>query len=71
MADIGLLPCPFCGGDAQIQEQHSIFGDLRYLVWCPGCGVRFPLKMSVELAAEAWNRRRSTAHANSIPLEGD
>ena len=58
-----LLPCPFCGGEAKIDE--NIFARdcyeltvTEYSVWCSVCLIGFEYCFtSKEEANEAWNRR--------------
>ena len=56
---IELKPCPFCGGEAEIQ--HSAYYDICILdyIWveCKGCDVHTRDCDSEEEAAELWNRR--------------
>lgn len=50
-----LKPCPFCGGDAEIQELGN-----RWLVVCidgEECGVQGHVAAVDAYAVEAWNRR--------------
>lgn len=50
MAD--LLPCPFCGGEAQLSEGIS------YYVFCPDCGAEGPWDDdSRDKAINGWNAR--------------
>lgn len=59
-----LIPCPFCGGKAELEHEY-IFGFDYSTIKCKKCGVKTaPIKVSStyssdELAAEAWNRRTS------------
>ncbi len=54
MAENKLLPCPFCGGEAQTTVFLS-----NYMVACTACPASiFPCKgMTKEEAVKAWNRR--------------
>jgi len=65
-----VLPCPFCGAPAAIQEGH--YGtSARWQVYCPFCGATNPpprtkedmdaLYGGPEPAIEAWNRRAGEA----------
>lgn len=56
-----LKPCPFCGGDAQLEHIHDGFG--YSYVRCKKCGVEsvkfiksFEVSSDKE-AVEFWNRR--------------
>jgi Lar family restriction alleviation protein len=64
MADTQLLPCPFCGGDAQTD---FIEGE-SYLIECYACRAETGIKDSEEDAIAAWNRRAALA---SRPAEVD
>ena len=66
-----LLPCPFCGGEADTYEyeaERNIYdsGTLGYVdteyytkygVGCPECGCIVAEQMSIEKAITAWNTR--------------
>lgn len=49
-----LKPCPFCGGEANIQEDN-LFG--TFIPYCPNCLTQKGRFSSRESAIEAWNRR--------------
>ncbi len=54
-----LLPCPFCGGEARI-EQHE---KSKWLAFCDdvyGCGTEGWYEDTPEEAIAAWNRRSPT-----------
>ncbi len=54
-----LLPCPFCGGEARI-EQHE---KGKWLAFCGdvyGCGTEGWYESTPEEAIAAWNRRAPT-----------
>lgn len=60
MSEIKLKPCPFCGGEAEIQ-----YGACDYNVYqavCKGqnCNAMNGWSDTPEEAAEAWNRRADT-----------
>lgn len=50
-----LLPCPFCGGEARYQADHTT--ECRDSVWCGTCdyGMFDPDEQGSVIAA--WNRR--------------
>lgn len=50
MDKIELKPCPFCGGDAEIQ-QGKYQGLRTFYVSCLGCGARTDLEYAEEFAA--------------------
>jgi hypothetical protein len=70
---IELLPCPFCGGRAELQHTPAEFCEVdgtvepsAYNVYCfaESCGYRVVLARghdTAELAAAAWNRRDGAA----------
>lgn len=37
MNENGLLPCPFCGGTAELRESADSFGEITYHVRCLDC----------------------------------
>lgn len=49
-----LKPCPFCGGEADVEWYVRIKTGYCY---CKSCKTRMPNKLSKEEAIEAWNRR--------------
>ena len=70
---VELKPCPFCGGDAELDFAHTSFcyiaddGKPRetgffYTVQCDDeiCGCRIGIYENPEMAIEAWNRRAET-----------
>ena len=65
--EMKLKPCPFCGGEAYIEND---FSDYSFMVRCLVCGAKtrtfmtglndIPIDDEIaaqNLAAEAWNRR--------------
>lgn len=54
-----LLPCPFCGGEAQIIE--SRFGEKGAFVGCIRCLATAKRYSTKAEAIEAWNRRANDA----------
>lgn len=70
-----LLPCPFCGGDAQYGEAIEA-GDSAYVVSCTSCQassmVAFASKDDPRrVLADAWNRRAGNWHSlDSVPKKG-
>lgn len=58
MADIGLKPCPFCGGSVRFDKAYSYFRDS--VIYCDDCDMVFTLddcQASDDEICEAWNRR--------------
>lgn len=53
MAGTKLLPCPFCGGEAELTG----FNAPEYWVWCPSCKASTGAHTGKENAIEAWNTR--------------
>lgn len=58
MDEIELKPCPFCGGDAEMQR-GKYQGLRTFYVSCLGCGARTDLEYAEEFAADLWNERVS------------
>ena len=55
-----LLPCPFCGGEAELDvgetlDDHVV--KLTYYVFCYGCFVKIAYQPSEAEAIAAWNFR--------------
>jgi len=51
-----LTPCPFCGGEASLNQEHK---SKRWFIGCEGCEVETPSyreDMKAE-AIKAWNQR--------------
>ena len=61
MSEIKLLPCPFCGGEAELVRQHSGVSDKIYIVSCKNEECEASLGHfceSKEMAIESWNTRK-------------
>jgi hypothetical protein len=52
-----LLPCPCCGGTADIDKQRG----MAYSVGCEDCGLQTPYLFGIEQAVLAWNTRTKPA----------
>ena len=62
MDEIKLKPCPFCGGEAEINVDREAVEDTEkrhwaYTVVCKRCCATSGLTYLPEKAREAWNRR--------------
>lgn len=63
--DLKLLPCSFCGGEAEIEHIHSDNGypEVYYREWdfyavkCKACGASTGNHSSEKTAADYWNKR--------------
>lgn len=54
----GLLPCPFCGGEADLSFEHSTNHPSWFKVTCLTCGCRTMSNTNHrEKVISAWNRR--------------
>ncbi len=63
-----LLPCPFCGGKAQIHKRkfnfashEPLFTDYGYAIFCTKCKCSTEYSVSADEAKETWNRRVKNA----------
>jgi Lar family restriction alleviation protein len=64
-----LLPCPFCGGDAELKDigREGVYGHIEdWCVACKKCGIHVYSpsergKTNTKDAAKAWNRRQSVS----------
>lgn len=52
-----LLPCPFCGGEAEILTAESMHGGNLYGVMCDCCAGRADVYDTEAEAIAAWNTR--------------
>jgi len=50
-----LLPCPFCGGDAEMREGTALHD--TWLVRCVACGVKTMTEYTKACPTETWNAR--------------
>ncbi len=62
MEEIELKPCPFCGGEAEINVDREAVEDTEkrhwaYTVVCKRCCATSGLTYLPEKARKAWNRR--------------
>lgn len=53
----GLLPCPFCGGEAEMLTAESMHGGNLYGVMCNCCACRTDVFDNEAEAIAAWNTR--------------
>lgn len=59
-----LLPCPFCGGAADIYHDKGQPGyDPFWVVYCERCEARGPEKEKREAAIKSWNQRKESNRA--------
>lgn len=54
-----LKPCPFCGGEANIDQGNGIFK--VFYVFCTKCKTRQANRLTREDAVEYWNGRADNA----------
>ena len=55
-----LLPCPFCGGEAEILTAESMHGGYLSGIMCNDCRSRGDVYDTEAEAIEAWNTRAET-----------
>ena len=68
MDNIELLPCPFCGGEAEARRS-MVNDEVMYVVFCKNCDASSAYYMQKETAIAAWNRRavqQLASHADLI-----
>ena len=59
MSEIKLLPCPFCGGEARMQDEPIEKGEFLYSVLCENdCVTQGIYHNTAESAIKAWNTRK-------------
>lgn len=64
-ATVKLLPCPFCGGEAELRYHPSCMRDPSHRAWevgCSLCSARvgctiYAIGKTIDEAIAAWNRR--------------
>lgn len=61
-ADAALLPCPFCGGEAEF----TYGGSVHYLVECQDCEASTDMLHPEQAAIDAWNRRARTPEHEAL-----
>lgn len=55
--EINLLPCPFCGGEAEVDISG---GNFHWWIVCVNCGVGTAIYNTKAEALTAWNTRADT-----------
>ena len=58
MSDIKLLPCPFCGGEAELYEQKHKQYPRTYYVTCKSCHCKTIESRVKGVAISGWNTRK-------------
>lgn len=64
----GLAPCPFCGGEAWLNDYDAKYSDLPPMSrspQCRSCGASLGYLTTPAKATEAWNRRVTAASAQA------
>lgn len=65
-----LLPCPFCGGDAElIETQRFPTRAQGYCVRCIPCAAQSEIRFNAEEAIERWNARHQPLKPMYYPTE--
>lgn len=65
----GLAPCPFCGGEAWLNDYEAKYSDLPPMSrapQCRSCGASLGYLTTPAKATEAWNRRVTAASAQAM-----
>ena len=61
-SEIKLLPCPFCGGEAEIRHYEDYTKDFasvyKYYVECTECKAQSNMKANMEDIIKDWNTRK-------------
>lgn len=68
----GLAPCPFCGGEAWLNDYDAKYSDLPPMSrapQCRSCGASLGYLTTPAKATEAWNRRVTAASAQAKVAE--
>jgi Lar family restriction alleviation protein len=59
-----LLPCPFCGGEAELTSRDGETPwDEIGVIYCPGCNSKYENTMDLFDPASTWNRRAPLTRA--------
>lgn len=64
----GLAPCPFCGGEAWLNDYEAKYSDLPPMSrapQCRSCGASLGYLTTPAKATEAWNRRVTATSAQA------
>lgn len=64
----GLTPCPFCGGEAWLNDYEAKYSDLPPMSrspQCRSCGASLGYLTTPAKATEAWNRRVTAASSQA------
>ena len=69
MAD-KLLPCPFCGGDAEVFHSSDCEEDEEYSIYCGKCYCSTEKVCTYGEAVNLWNNRPSNWHTGTPTEEG-
>ena len=56
-----LLPCPFCGGEAEIESEG-----VTWYIWCDTCDFSIDWFVSSSHAIQCWNRRAESAELAAL-----
>lgn len=62
----GLLPCPFCGGEAEFERMGT--SRQSCIVVCGSCGARLESSDEYQRSGSRWNDRAALASASSNPV---
>lgn len=62
-----LLPCPFCGGEAEMLTAESMHGGNLYGVMCDCCACRTDVYDTEAEAVAAWNTRAERTCYSEYP----
>lgn len=54
-AVVSLLPCPFCGGAAELDPSDD--SERHWFVWCTTCGCGTDTSVDPAESVQEWNRR--------------
>lgn len=61
MTETNILPCPFCGGEAECNKWWSATISGKYATFCTKCSGGTDFFATEEEAIEAWNTRSESA----------
>ena len=64
--EMGLLPCPFCGGAVKLETYSADYKRIEYCVMCHECDFSTAEGLTVEETVKRWNTRAASRPATQV-----